>query len=114
MMYRRIMLACSLRLGWPVPSSAKYRSAVNWASTRFNQDEFVGGQAISALFAYQPIGQARHGHGRTRPAGPLEFRYQSDIIFMGGRVTDTAGDRRHPDARTQRQHSREGPARVEA
>jgi hypothetical protein len=42
MMYRRIMLACSLWLAWPVPSSAKYRSAVNWASTRFNQDEFVG------------------------------------------------------------------------
>jgi hypothetical protein len=29
MMYRRIMLACSWRLVWPVPSSAKYRSAVN-------------------------------------------------------------------------------------
>jgi hypothetical protein len=42
MMYRRIMLACSLWLAWSVPSRAKYRSAVNWASTRFNQDEFVG------------------------------------------------------------------------
>jgi hypothetical protein len=42
MMYRRIMLACSRWPGWPVPSSAKYRSAVNWASMRFNQDEFVG------------------------------------------------------------------------
>jgi hypothetical protein len=42
MMYRRIMLACSLWLVWSVPSSAKYRSAVNWASTRFNHDEFVG------------------------------------------------------------------------
>ena len=42
MMYRRIMLACSLWLAWSVPSSAKYRSAVNCASTRFNQDEFVG------------------------------------------------------------------------
>jgi hypothetical protein len=31
-MYRRIMLACSLWLAWSVPSSAKYRSAVNWAS----------------------------------------------------------------------------------
>jgi hypothetical protein len=51
MMYRRIMLACALWPGWSAPSSAKYRSAVNWASTRFNQDEFVGVQVISALFA---------------------------------------------------------------
>jgi hypothetical protein len=29
MMYRRIMLACSWRLAWSVPSSAKYRNAVN-------------------------------------------------------------------------------------
>ena len=41
-MYRRIMLACSLWLAWSVPSSVKYRSAVNCASMRFNQDEFVG------------------------------------------------------------------------
>jgi hypothetical protein len=33
MMYRRIMLACSLWVAWSVPSSAKYRSAVNWASS---------------------------------------------------------------------------------
>ena len=32
MMYRRIMLACSLWLAWSVPSSVKYRRAVNWAS----------------------------------------------------------------------------------
>jgi hypothetical protein len=51
MMYRRIMLACSLWLVWWVPSSAKYRGAVNWASMRFDQDEFVGVQAISALLA---------------------------------------------------------------
>jgi hypothetical protein len=38
MMYRRIMLACSVRLAWPVPSSVKYRNAVNCASTRFNQN----------------------------------------------------------------------------
>jgi len=49
MMYRRIMLACSVRLAWPVPSSVKYRNAVNCASTRFNQDEFAGVQAISTL-----------------------------------------------------------------
>jgi hypothetical protein len=42
MMYRRIMLACSWWLVWSVPSRAKYRSAVNCASMRFNQDEFVG------------------------------------------------------------------------
>jgi hypothetical protein len=42
MMYRRIMLACSLWLAWSVPSSVKYRSAVNCASMRFNQDELVG------------------------------------------------------------------------
>ena len=29
-------------------------------------------------------------------------------------MTDTAGDRRHPDARTQRQHRCERPARVVA
>lgn len=51
MMYRRIMPACSLRLAWPVPPSVKYRSAVNCASTRFNQDELAGGQAISTLSA---------------------------------------------------------------
>ena len=51
MMYRRIMLACSLWLAWSVPSSAKYRRAVNCASMRFNQDEFVGVQAISTLLA---------------------------------------------------------------
>src|SRR6516162_7109533 len=38
MMYRRVMLACSLWLAWSVPSSAKYRNAVNCASMRFNQD----------------------------------------------------------------------------
>jgi len=42
MMYRRIMLACSLWLAWSVPSSVKYRRAVNCAYMRFNQDEFVG------------------------------------------------------------------------
>jgi hypothetical protein len=51
MMYRRIMLACSLWLAWSVPSCAKYRNAVNCASMRFNQDEFVGVLAISTLFA---------------------------------------------------------------
>ena len=45
------MLACFSWVVWPVPSSAKYRSAVNCASMRFNQDEFVGVQAISALLA---------------------------------------------------------------
>ena len=47
MMYRRIMLACSLWLGWSVPSSAKYRSAVNCASMRFNQDEFGRGGVLA-------------------------------------------------------------------
>jgi hypothetical protein len=42
MMYRRIILARSLWLAWSVPSSANYRSAVNCASMRFNQDELVG------------------------------------------------------------------------
>jgi integrase len=37
-----VMLACSLWLAWSVPSSVKYRNAVNCASMRFNQDEFVG------------------------------------------------------------------------
>jgi hypothetical protein len=31
-----------LWLAWSVPSSTKYRSAVNCASMRFYQDEFVG------------------------------------------------------------------------
>jgi hypothetical protein len=43
-----------------VPSGVKYRRAVNWASMRFNQDEFVGVQAISALFAF--------AHAPTRPS----------------------------------------------
>jgi hypothetical protein len=42
MMYGRIMLACSWWVRWSVPSRAKYRKAVNCASMRFNQDEFVG------------------------------------------------------------------------
>jgi hypothetical protein len=42
MMYRRIMLACSWWLAWSVPSRVKYRSAVNWASIRLSQEEFVG------------------------------------------------------------------------
>jgi hypothetical protein len=42
MMYRRIMLACSVWLPWSVPSSVKYRNAVNCASMRFNREEFVG------------------------------------------------------------------------
>jgi hypothetical protein len=42
MMYRRIMLDCSLWLAWSVPSSAKYRRAVSCASMRFSQDEFEG------------------------------------------------------------------------
>jgi hypothetical protein len=46
------MPACSLRLAWPGPLSAKYRSAANWASMRFNQDELAGAQAISTLFAF--------------------------------------------------------------
>jgi hypothetical protein len=45
------MLPCSRWLAWSVPSSVKERSAVNWASMRFNQDEFVGVQAISTLLA---------------------------------------------------------------
>jgi hypothetical protein len=36
------MLACSLWVAWSVLSRAKYRSALNCASIRFNQDEFVG------------------------------------------------------------------------
>jgi len=36
------MLACSRWVAWSVPSRAKYRSAVNCASMRFNQDAFVG------------------------------------------------------------------------
>jgi hypothetical protein len=51
MMYWRIMLACSLWEAWPVPSSAKYRRAVNCASMRFIRNEFDGVQAISALLA---------------------------------------------------------------
>jgi hypothetical protein len=61
MMYRRIMLACSVWLAWSVPSSAKYRRAVNCASMWFDLDEFVGVQAISTLLA---VAQAPPG----RPA----------------------------------------------
>jgi hypothetical protein len=34
--------ACSLWVAWSVLSSEKYRMAVNCASIRFNQDEFLG------------------------------------------------------------------------
>src|SRR6266566_5936041 len=60
---------------------------------------------------------SRSGTPRARPYPPSRLFaniYQSDIIFIDGRVTDTAGDRRHPDARTQRQHRYERPARVVA
>ena len=33
-----------------MPSRAKYRSAVNWASMRFSHDEYVGVYASSTLF----------------------------------------------------------------
>jgi hypothetical protein len=52
MMYLRIMPACSLQPAWPVPSSAKYPRAVNWASMRFNHDALDGVQPISTLFAF--------------------------------------------------------------
>jgi hypothetical protein len=47
---------------------------------------------------------SRSSTSRARPypsSQPLVNIYQSDIIFIYGRVTDTAGSRRHPDARTQ-------------
>jgi hypothetical protein len=34
--------SCPWWVAWAGPSSAKYRSAVNWASMRFNQDAFAG------------------------------------------------------------------------
>jgi hypothetical protein len=43
------MLACSAWLAWSVPSGANSRRAVNCASMRFDQEEFVGVQAISTL-----------------------------------------------------------------
>jgi hypothetical protein len=36
------MLACFLVGSVVGLSSGKYRRALNWSSTRFNQDEFVG------------------------------------------------------------------------
>jgi hypothetical protein len=36
------MLACSVWEAWSVPSTAKERSAVNWASMRLRQEAFVG------------------------------------------------------------------------
>ena len=48
-----------------VPSSAKYRSAVNWGSMRFNQDELVCVQAISTLFAVSQV-PARRSLGVLR------------------------------------------------
>lgn len=52
------MLPCSRWEAWSVPLSVNSRSAVNWASVRFSQDELVGVQAISTLFAC--------AHGPTR------------------------------------------------
>lgn len=36
------MWRCSLWLAWSVPSSAKWRRAVNWASIRLSQELLVG------------------------------------------------------------------------
>ena len=44
-------MACVSWVAWSVPPSPKYRSAVNCASARFNQDEIAGVQAISTLLA---------------------------------------------------------------
>jgi hypothetical protein len=41
-MWRRIMLAYSLWLGWSVPSRVKERSALHWASMRLSQEALVG------------------------------------------------------------------------
>lgn len=40
-MARRIMLSYSSSLMRPMPSSAKYRSAVNWASNRPHHELFA-------------------------------------------------------------------------
>jgi hypothetical protein len=54
------MLACCLWLAWSVPSSAKYRSAVNCASIRFHQDTHDPHQppplAVIDLTHPQPLG----------------------------------------------------------
>jgi len=60
-------------VAWSVPSSAKYRSAVNWASMRFNQDEFVGGQAISALFAAAPTARLACPCGWSGAVNPYKL-----------------------------------------
>src|SRR5580700_859046 len=70
MMYRRIMLARALWLAWSVPSSVKYRSAVNCASMRFNQDEFVGLLAISTLFAAAQMPARRSVPGDSKLTVP--------------------------------------------
>ena|ERR1700761_753523 len=74
--------ACSWCLAWSVPSSVKYRNAVNCASMRFNQDEFVGELDVARLGpasdpALPPGGQGRaegvagdRDPGRERGAGP--------------------------------------------
>lgn len=43
-----------------MPSSAKYRNAVNCASIRFNHELFVGVYAISTLFASAHSATRRH------------------------------------------------------
>jgi hypothetical protein len=50
-MRRRIMLACSWWVVWPVPLGVNSRGAVNWLSMRFIRGELAGVQAISALLA---------------------------------------------------------------
>jgi hypothetical protein len=49
-MRRRIMLACSWWVVWPVPLGGT-RAAMNWLSMRFIHGELAGVQAISALRA---------------------------------------------------------------
>jgi hypothetical protein len=79
--------------------------------------EVIASRADPVSDRERPGLTSRSGTPRARPyppSGPLANMYQSDIIFMTGRVADTAGDRRHPDARTQRQHRCERSARAVA
>src|SRR6266702_1838680 len=59
------MLACCWWVAWSVPSRAKYRSAVNWASMRFNHKagELGSRRSCQALFSAWCRGFAGAGYG---------------------------------------------------
>ena len=84
MMYRRIMLPCCWWLAWSVPSRAKYRSAVNWASIRFNQDALAGGVGDLGVVRRGPRADPAVGGGAQVRAEVVADDRDADIGRVEG------------------------------